>query len=162
MTPNLTEIERRMQPGAWDTAGFLTSGTSLETVLAADRDTLATAGLGSGTLGARLAEFLEGASAAGSDLGRPAHLGHHDVEIIRQRGLITCPWAPEEFEPCSVGSGTRPTANRFLLIHRPSGSRLEGFELGAHLIRDHGFFGGPGTRFRLEPLAVAAVIGVEA
>jgi hypothetical protein len=160
MKRDLAEIERRMQPGAWDTAGFLTQGTSLEAVLAADREALAGRGMNSATLGARLAEVLEGAG-AGSDWGRPDHVGPHDVEILRQRGFITCPWAPGEFEACLVGAGARPTANRFSIFHRLSGRRLEGFELSAHLIRDHGFFGGPETRFRLEPLNVAAVLLVD-
>src|SRR5262249_42987693 len=140
-----------------DTAGFLTRGTSVETVLAADRETLARQGVDSATLGDRLGKVLERAG-AGSDWGRPARVGPHEGQILRQRGFITCPWASEEFEACYVGSGGRPTANRFSVIHRPSGRRLEGFELSAHLIRDHGFFGGPETRFRLDPLDVTAVL----
>jgi hypothetical protein len=161
MSPDLAEIERRMQPGAWDTAGFLTRGTSLEAVLAADRETLARRCVDAATLGDRLIKVLAGAG-AGSDRGRPVRVGPHEVEILRQRGFITCPWASEEFEACSVGSGARPTANRFSVLHRPSGRRLEGFELSAHLMRDHGFFGGPGSRFRLDPLDVAAVLLADA
>lgn len=156
MSPDLAEIERRMRPGVWDTAGFLTQGASLAAVLAADRQILTRRGTDSAALGAGLAAVLAGASAA--DLGRPAHVGPHEVEILRERGFITCPWAPGEFEACLVGTGTRPTANRFSIVHSASGHRLDGFELSAHLIRDHGFFGGPGTRYRLDPLDVLAVV----
>ncbi len=158
MTIDLAQVERRMQPGAWDTAGFLTPDASLEEVLAGDSQTLAARGLNAAALGAKLCRLLEEASAAHSDWGRPARLGLHDVEIVRQRGLITCPWAPEEFEACAVGGGSRPTANRFSVVDSESRRRLEGFELSAHFIRDHDFFGGPATRFRLEPLNVAEVL----
>jgi len=45
-------------------------------------------------------------------------------------------------------------------ITDPSGRRLSGYELSAHLIRDHGFFGGPDTRYRLEPAEVAGILGL--
>jgi hypothetical protein len=145
----LEDVERRMRPGRWDTAGFLLPGMGLADVLAADADLVRRRGLDPEQLGRGLAELL--AAGARSDFRRPVRVGTHDVEILRQRGLITCPWAPEEFEACHVGAGGLPTANRFRIKRLPSHARLDGFELSAHLIRDHGFFGGPGTRFRLEP-----------
>lgn len=154
------EAERRMQPGAWDTAGFLPPGVALQDVLAEDAETIRRQGLDSEQVGARLAAILDAGSA--SDLGRPARVGDHEVEISRQRGMITCPWAPDEFEACQTGAGARPTANRFRIRHRPSGDTVDGFQLSAHLIRDHGFFGGPGSRYRLEPGALAAFLGLGA
>ncbi len=151
------EIERRMQPGAWDGPGFLRPGTSLLAVQAVDTETTRRLGLDPRAIGARLGELLE--AGADSDIGRPASVGEHHVEILRERGFVTCPWAPEEFEPCPVGLGSRPTANRFFVTD-PSGRRLAGFELSAHLIRDHEFFGGPDTRYRLEPEAIAGVLGL--
>jgi hypothetical protein len=158
MAVDLKEIQRRMRPGAWDTAGFLSEDDSLEVVLDQDGRVLEARGLTAEALGARLSGLLE--AAEGSDLARPARSEQHEVEIVRQRGLITCPWAAEEFEACSAGAGARPTANRFSIVNRASRHRLEGFELSGHLIRDHGFFGGPGTRFRLDPQDVADVLGI--
>jgi hypothetical protein len=153
------EVERRMQPGAWDGPGFLRPGTSLAAVMAEDAETLRELGLDPGTLGRRLGELLD--AGEGSDLGRPATAGPFRVEIVRGRGFLTCPWAPEEFAPCPVGLGGGAAANRFTIADE-SGGRLDGYELSAHLIRDHGFFGGPGTRYRLEPEAVAAFLGLGA
>ena len=155
MPTDLAEAERRMRPGAWDTAGFLHRHSALEAVLTSDAQTLRALGVTPEAVGAYLGELLEGASA--SDLWRPVRVGDFDVELHRQRGMITCPWAPEEFESCTAG-GTRPTANRFTIRHVSSGWRLEGFELSVHLICEHGFFGGPGTRFRVEPVATADVL----
>lgn len=159
MTPDLSEIERRMRPGAWSTHGFLLTNTSLEEVLANDAGTLASLGIAAKQVGQGLAELLEAAGSK-SDWFRPFRTGEYKVEIRRRRGLLTCPWAPDEFEPCVVGTFLPPTANEFLIEHRASGQRLEGFELSVHLIRDHAFFGGPGTRFRIEPEQAVAILNL--
>ncbi len=158
MTLELSEVERRMRPGAWFTHGFLSANSSLAAVLADDAGRLTALGVTAGQIGERLAELLK--SDAKSDWFWPFQTGEHTVEIRRRRGFITCPWAPDEFEPCVVGHSTPPTANEFLIRRRGSLQRLEGFELSAHLIRDHAFFGGPGSRFRLEPEEAVAVLGL--
>ena len=156
MTPELSEVEKRMQPGAWFTHGFLLKDTSLAEVLANDARTLTALSVTAEQVGQRLAELLE--SAPKSDWFMPFQRGEYKVEIRRRRGLITCPWAPDEFEPCNIGHPSPPTANQFLIQHRGTGERLEGFELSIHLIRDHAFFGGPGTRFRIEPEKAATIL----
>lgn len=153
---DIAEIERRMQPGAWDGPGFLQAGASLAALQAADADTTRRLGLDASTIGGRLGELLD--AGAGSDVGRPATVGDFRVEVLHERGFLTCPWAPDEFEPCPVGLGGRATANRFA-IAGPAG-RLSGYELSAHLIRDHAFFGGRGTRYRLEPETVVGALGL--
>ena len=158
MTLELSEVERRMQPGAWFTYGFLLKDTSLAKVLADDARTLAALGVTAEQVGQRLGELLE--SGAKSDWFWPLRTGEYKVEIRRRRGFITCPWAPDEFEPCVVGKLSRPTANQFLIQRRGSRQRLEGFELSIHLIRDHAFFGGPGSRLRIEPEQAVAVLGM--
>ena len=81
-----------------------------------------------------------------------------DLLAERERGFLICPWAPDEFEPCPVGLGGRATANRFT-ITGPAG-RLSGYELSAHLIRHHAFFGGPVTRSGWSPSTVARALGL--
>jgi hypothetical protein len=147
-----------MQPGAWFTHGFLLQDTSLAEVLANDARTLAALGVTAEQVGQSLAELLK--SGAKSDWFSPLQTEGYKVEIRRRRGFITCPWAPDEFEPCVVGGLSAPTANQFLIRHSGSRLRLEGFELSFHLIRDHAFFGGPGSRFRIEPERAVAVLGL--
>lgn len=144
-----------MRPGAWDTAGFLLPSESLATRLATDLELCSLRGFDPERIGIRLRALLT--AAASSDVGRPRRLGDHSVTLIRQRGMITCPWADDEFERCPVSPPGDPTANRFRIDSHPN--VLEGFELSAHLIGAHGFFGGAGTRFRIEPEVAAAVIG---
>ncbi|MDX6385082.1 MAG: hypothetical protein QOK48_2655 [Blastocatellia bacterium] len=158
MALELAEVERRMQPGAWFTHGFLQESTSLAELLANDAHTLTALGVKAEQVGQKLAQLLE--AGAKSDWFWPFRTGEYKVEIRRRRGFITCPWAPAEFAPCVVGHGSPATANQFLIRRRWSRQRLEGFELSAHLIRDHAFFGGPGTRLRIEPEQAVAVLGL--
>jgi hypothetical protein len=149
MSVTVDELERRMRPGGWSPKPMLLPGEPLAARLENDATRLAQLGTTAEALGTRLAELL--ASAAGSDWFRPRRHADYDVELRKRRGLITCPWAEEEYAKCAHGLGVRPTANEFV-IRRVSGSlTLSGYELSAHLIRDHGFFGGAGTVFRIEP-----------
>lgn len=154
----LIEIERRMWPGGWSTRPLLRRGDSLVRLLDEDAGKLRDSSITAEVLGQSLADLLQ--QAARSDWFRPFRHPSLDVEVHRRRGFITCPWAPERDEKCPVGRGGRATANEFLIRHHSSGRALNGFELSAHLIRDHGFFGGPGTPFRIEPLDLALILGI--
>lgn len=158
MTATLPEVEQRMLPGAWDTHGFLLQGVSLAEVVARDAAKLAPLGVTAAQVGQKLADVL--ASGASSDWLRPFKAGVFSVEILRRRGFITCPWAPEEFQACSAAQPFAATANQFRIVRRLSRQHLEGFVLSSHLIQWHGFFGGPGSRFRIEPEQAVAVLGL--
>lgn len=138
-----------MQLGAWNTKPMLLAGQSLEYIMAEDQHRLATLQISSETLGIKLGELLE--KGRQTDWFRPFRQSGIDVEVRRRRGFLTCPWAAEEFTKCTVGEGGRATANEFLIRNRKSSLSIQGFEISVHLIRDHGFFGGPGTPFRIEP-----------
>ncbi len=156
MSATVEELERRMRPGGWSPKPMLLAGTSLPALLEADATRLAKLGTTAEALGSRLAELLQ--SAAGSDWFRPRRHADYDVELRKRRGLITCPWADEEYAKCTHGRGARPTANEFV-IRRAGGLAVSGYELSAHLVRDHGFFGGADTVFRIEPDDLAVLFG---
>lgn len=149
-----------MRPGAWSTFGFLTADASLEAQLAEDAGRMAGLGIEPRTLGGRLADLL--LAGEESDWSRPVPIGRHEVEIRKRRGFLTCPWASGELQACPVGGGGAPTANEFVVSHPASKRTLEGFVLSAHLIREHVFFGGRGTRVRIEPEDAVAVLMTEA
>jgi hypothetical protein len=150
------EVERRMRPGGWFTRPLLLSGQFLEPIVAEDARALADLHLTSQVVGQALARLFTEASA--SDWHHPHRHRRLDVEVRRRRGFITCPWAQDETEKCTVGEGGRPTANEFVIRDRSSGTAIAGFEISGHLIRDHGFFGGPGTLFRIEPAEIASLL----
>lgn len=148
-----------MLPGGWHSRPLLLIGQKLDTILYLDAQRLNELSISAEALGQALADVLS--EAKDSDWFHPFRHSRLDVEVRRRRGFITCPWAAEETEKCAVGKGGRATANEFLLRHRNSGLVISGFEISAHLIRDHGFFGGPGTAFRLEPADLAAVLNLQ-
>jgi hypothetical protein len=155
MSVTVEELERRMRPGGWSAKAMLLSGEQLAVQLENDAARLAQLGTTAQELGNRLAELL--ASAGGSDWFRPRRHAGYEVELRKRRGFITCPWAEEEYAKCTHGAGARPTANEFAIRRVKDGVTLSGYELSAHLIRDHGFFGGAGTVFRIEPDDLAAL-----
>lgn len=144
-----------MQPGGWSLKPMLLPGDSLAARLEADAARLTQLGASAQVLGGRLADLLD--SAGGSDWFRPRRHADYEVELRKRRGLVTCPWAEEEYGKCAHGLGVRPTANEFVIRRVKDGVSLSGYELSAHLIRDHGFFGGVGTVFRIEPDDLAAL-----
>jgi hypothetical protein len=146
-----------MRPGGWHAVPMLGADESLEELLAADARRLAGLGVDARTLGTRLGDAL--AAAAGSDWGRPAAVDGLRVELHRNRGVTTCPWAPGEHESCGRGSGGRGAGANEFSLRSEAGEQVDGFVLGAHLIAEHGFFGGRRTRFRIEPDQLASALG---
>lgn len=146
-----------MLPGGWHGRPLLLPGQSVAAVIAEDARRLRELGCNAEALGQAIADAL--AHAEDSDWFLPSRGRHLEVELRRRRGFITCPWATEETEKCTVGKGGRATANEFVLRDRDSGVALIGFEISAHLIRDHGFLAGPGTAFRIEPEDLVRMLG---
>ena len=147
-----------MRPGGWNPAPMLQPDESLEERLLDDARRLREAGAAAPELGAALAGLLEGAQ--GTDWSHPVARGELEVELRRRRGVMTCPWATEEYASCGEGDGgKRAGANQFLVRNTTTGAVLEGFALSAHLIAEHAFFGGTVTAFRIEPEELLDLIG---
>ena len=146
-----------MRPGGWHSVPMLGAGESLADLIAADARLLAERGVDSRALGTRLGEVLR--AAASSDWQRPVTVDQLTVELHRNRGVMTCPWAAEEHESCGRGDGGRGAGANEFSLRGAGGEQLEGFVLSAHLIAEHGFFGGRETRFRIEPDRLATALG---
>jgi hypothetical protein len=145
-----------MRAGGWYVAPMLTD-ESLEERIAADARVLQAHGATAVELGHRLGALLE--AARDSDWFIPASEDGFAIEVHRRRGVSTCPWAPEEDASCGRGDGGRRAGmNEFVVRNSASGLTVAGFVLTAHLIAEHGFFGGSNTRFRVEPLQLAALL----
>jgi len=158
MEPSTAELEARMREGGWYTQPLLGSAESLTARIEEDCRQLHALELSAADLGAALVELLEAATR--SDWHRPARVGTNLVEIHHRRGVISCPWADQEYEPCSRGDGgQRAGLHQFHIHNRRNGQQLGGFVFTAHLIREHSFFGGLHSVFRIEPLFLAALLG---
>lgn len=135
---------------------LLSDDESLETRIAADAEQLRELGVTTSELGSALSALLRRGEE--SDWFSPATRGSFEVEVRKRRGILTCPWAPEEYASCGHGDGgKRAGANEFFVRNLTTGASLTGFVLSAHLIAEHAFFGGNGTRFRIQPKQLAAL-----
>ncbi len=92
-----------------------------------------------------------------TDLGKPGLGDWVDigkdlkVSVDDHRGAIPCPW------PHSFRCVKRITT----CMHKDTGRTVQWSDLNIHLIKDHGFFEGRGSPFRLEPKELIAIIFLE-
>lgn len=158
---SLDELERRMRPGGWSQEGFLTQKQSLARVVAADLASLQELGV----TPQKIADSLECLLEEGSHGGRfrPARIRYFQIRIIRSHKMRTCPWATKQFEWCHIGEGAKYlTTEDFEIRNARLKEALMGTSLCIHLIRDHGFFGGPGTVYRVDPERAVRVLELRA
>jgi len=143
--PSLATVRQRMAPGRLSGTGFLGDDERpLDEIIAADLAELDEAGLAPGQV-ADLLDELHRVADAGLEAPQPAFGGRAIAEVVEGMGRISCPFA------CGVRSHKA-------VVHVKAGSLDVRFTpLHAHLIREHGFFQGRGSEFRLEPRDVVAL-----
>ena len=79
-------------------------------------------------------------------------LGQLQVWINRYRGFQTCPWeCHKEAKWSSID---------FLVLNRTTGEGITGPGLIVHLIREHQFFEGEKTPYRVHPDRLAKVLAL--
>jgi hypothetical protein len=147
-----------MRPGAFSQGGFLGPGERLDEVLARDRQTLAELGLSHAELASPLDGLLD---VAESTNRHRARIGDLEARIELTTGFQICPWAPDPHHAqCTAGGGVRHASVTWQIRNRRTGSRLAGPGLIVHLIRDHGFFEGRGSPYRVDPEELARLLGL--
>ncbi len=137
--PVLAALRQRLAPGRLSRAGFLGGDPRpLDELVAADLAALDDAGVTPGQV-ADLLDALHRAADEGLEAPREVFGGRATVEIVEGMGRIPCPF----------GCGFR---SHKAVVHVKAGTLdLRFTPLHAHLIREHGFFQGRGSEFRLEP-----------
>jgi hypothetical protein len=73
----------------------------------------------------------------------------YDVVAYESRGMIPCPWAHPQ------GLFRK---SHFELRDQKNGETLKWTDLSLHLIREHGFYQGRGSPYRLEPRIIKEVL----
>lgn len=141
------EIVDRMAAGALCREGFLgTDARALSEILEADRAAVERLGVSNRQLAGRLAEILLSATAA---MGAPVEVGENLRALYREAmGRIPCPWGHGLCFPKGEAELTDPASGRTICFS----------PLSVHLIGEHGFYQGRGSRYRLEPEVVCAVL----
>ena len=149
LSPQLARVQARMQPGALSLRGFLGADTrNLADILEADAREVARLGLTHAEIADRLQELMRcGREALGAEVVCLADFAvrHHDA-----RGQVPCPWGhPGSYEKGDVH-----------LRRVSTGEEIVFSQLEVHLIREHGFYQGWGSPYRLEPAALKRILGL--
>jgi hypothetical protein len=95
-----------------------------------------------GETAAAAADFLQGLLDEGKKgLEGPVVLNGRTIQIRWERGMIPCPFGEPGLHPKITVTAEESSSGRTLRFS----------QLAVHLIRGHGFFGGTGSAFRVEP-----------
>jgi hypothetical protein len=151
---NLADLEVRMRPGALSAKGFLGPCESLDAVIGADDATVKCLGVSC----SELADNLEAILSAAIE----SYWGHRDgfrvgallVSLQVWRGFQECPWG------CPVEVCAKFGFVDFTITNTLSQESIAAPGLIAHLIRDHQFFEGKHSPYRVEPETLARVLGI--
>jgi len=150
VSPEIQRILQRMAPGVLSGEGFLgTDSRPLPDIIDADNSTVAGLGVSHEELARRLEEILAAAVAA---LGNPVHLAGGRLRALHREGMgrIPCPW----------GDGAIFPKGELELTEVATGRMLRFTALSVHLLGRHGFYQGRGSRYRLEPERLCALLGL--
>jgi hypothetical protein len=146
-SPREAAVMARMAPGVLSMHGFLGDDPrSLNEIIDADAAELERLGLPRDAVADRLAELRD---AAVDGLGSDVQIGDGVTAAHREAmGRLPCPFG---------GCGVFPKGE--VVVTLPDGNVLRFTALSIHMIREHGFFEGRGSRYRVEPAVVARLIG---
>lgn len=149
-TPEQQRVIERMAPGVLSREGFLGDDRrSLQEILDADLAAVESMGLSH----AEIADALDAACRAAMDaLGSPVRVPQTNLvaEYHDAMGRIASPW-PE---------GRTFAKGEVVLADTVTGESLAFTPLSVNMIREHGFYQGRGSPYRIEPAKVARILGL--
>jgi hypothetical protein len=145
----MNHIQERMAPGGLTLEGFLGDDPrGLLDILTEDEAAVARLGLTHRQLAARMTELRDRGIGG---LGTPVDAGGGlEVVVQSERGGLPCPFGDPGLHAKNLVTVTDST----------SGNSISYTDLGIHLIAEHGFYQGRGSRYRLEPANLARILGV--
>lgn len=146
-TPDLEKVQERMKPGVISSYGFLgTDDRKLIDILDEDDKKVTALGLTHQKIADRLQYFYEKAKhATGSWITVDEHFA---VYVDDVRGYIPCPFGDPGLYP----------KNYVIVENKKINERLIFSCLSIHLIREHGFYQGRGSPFRIDPEAAKRIL----
>jgi hypothetical protein len=136
--------------------GFLGEGERLADVLAQDAQTLAELGLGYEEIAEKLATLIRAGQLAPHHTAR---IDYFEARVTSYMGFQMCPWSPDIHRAqCTAGGGVQFSSLDWCIRNVRSGQEMCGPGLIVHLIRDHHFFEGHESPYRVDPRALARLL----
>jgi hypothetical protein len=147
-----------MRPGVLSQGGFLGANERLADVLAVDSETLAELGVSYADLAEKLGVLIQrGVSAA----DHTAHVDHFAITIRSYSGFQICPWSADiHRSQCTAGGGVQFSSLDWCIRNTRTGQEMCGPGLIVHLIRDHHFFEGLESPYRVDPRELVHLLEV--
>jgi len=145
-TPELDRIQEKMQPGVLTLKGFLgNDDRKLADIIVTDHQTLLRMRLNAAQIAARLQDLAD----RGADLMEQEVLvdNRYRIKVRDDRGKIPSPWGDGLFEKGDVD-----------LADQKTGKTLKWNRLTLRLMQEHGFFGGYGSEYRIDPEVVVDIL----
>lgn len=144
--PEIKHIQDDMAAGRLTLEGYMGEDTrSLEAIIREDGTVLEDLGFTAEALGRIMRRFTRAGMEAQGD---PVVYDGYEVEVTEYMGWIGCPFKDNR------KFGKRITG----VTDLRTGEHMSWTDVAIHLIKDHGFFQGKGSHFRLEPAALSAFL----
>ena len=146
MTPAMKKAQENMQPGIIIADGFLgDEKIPIKDMMVRDEAEMSRAGLSFDEVSDRLVYFLEEGR---KGLGEPVTVDEKWlIRIIDPRGHLPCPFEDGIYRKMTAEIERKSTGEKLLVT-----------DLSIHLLEEHHFIEGIGSRFRLEPELVKRVL----
>lgn len=146
---DIIKVQENMKPGCFSAHGFLGEDKrSLADILEFDDQTVKRLGFTHVEIADRM-DYLTYHGKAG--LGSPVIIDSiYEIVVEDFRGLIPCPFSDSHH---AHKQNTR-------VKNLSSGKIIYWTDLNIHMIREHGFYEGNGSAFRVEPSDITSILGM--
>lgn len=148
-TPQEKKIYDNFKPGKITKEGFLGDDTRhIHDIIEEDMHVLDRLKVSKEQIADRLQYFIEEGK---KGLETPVDLGDFTTQVIWRRGMLPSPFGdPKRLYHKIVAT----------VFNKKLNKEITYTQLNVHLIRDHGFFEGKGSVFRLEPEDVVKILDI--
>lgn len=148
-TPLENKLLENFKPGKITKDGFLGNDTrNVYDIIYADLLTLSRLGTEAEMIADRLQYFINEGK---KGLETKVDLGDFTVQISWDRGLLPCPFGEPKLLHKIIAT----------LVNKKLNKEIKYSQLNVHMIKEHGFFEGKGSTFRLEPMELVEVLEVK-
>lgn len=150
------ELEKRMRPGALSELGFLGEHEQLDQVIAHDARVLHELNTTYEKLAERLEDLLYLAFRSDEKVSQ---FEHFLVTVTQYMGFQLCPWTLNiHHGQCRAGKGVRFASLDWQIQNLRTNQVMSGPGLIVHLIREHHFFEGLDSPYRVDPYQLACLL----